>query len=128
MLQYFTLESSLVMFLFIDNNVQLFREMFMRLVAHVETYSQMVRKQITCVSNLDQGLRHCSCDISSQERMSLLTLRSRADIIKPADKGSTTVIMSLEDYLTKVMYHLNNDQFYEKLQKKCHVSNRHLSK
>ena len=26
------------------------------------------------------------------------------------------VVMSLEDYLTKVMCHLNNDQFYEKLQ------------
>ena len=55
--------------------------------------------------------------ISAQERKALTTLRSRTDIvIKPADKGSATVVMSLEDYLAKVMHHLNNEQFYEKLQ------------
>ena len=49
--------------------------------------------------------------------MALSTLRSRTDIvIKPVDKGSATVVMSLEDYRTKVMCHLNNDRFYEKLE------------
>ena len=82
----------------------------------LETYIETVKKQI--ISKLDQGPRHRSRDnISSQERKALSTLRSRTDIvIKPADKGSATVVMSLEDYLTKVMCHLNNDQFYEKLQ------------
>ena len=36
-------------------------------------------------------------------------------MIKPADKGSATVIMSKDDYLTKVMSHLNVANFYEKL-------------
>ena len=36
-------------------------------------------------------------------------------VIKPADKGSATVIMSKEDYLTRVMDHVGNTQFYEKL-------------
>ena len=35
--------------------------------------------------------------------------------MKPADKGSTTVVMSKDDYLTRVMHHLNNTQFHEKL-------------
>ena len=94
-------------------------------VAHVETYIKAVRKQI--ISKLDQGLRYRSHDnISSKERKSLSTLTSTTDIvIKAADKGSTTVIMALDYYLTKVMCHLINDKFYKKLQKKRSVSNRH---
>ena len=82
----------------------------------LETYIQTMRDRI--ISKLDQGPRHRSRDnISAQERKALSTLRSRTDIvIKPADKGSATVVMSLEDYLTKVMCHLNNENFYEKLQ------------
>ena len=34
-------------------------------------------------------------------------------VIKPADKGSATVIISKDDYETKVMDHLNNAQFYD---------------
>ena len=46
----------------------------------------------------------------------MASLWRRSDIvIKPADKGSATVVMSRDDYLTRVMDHLNNTQFYEKL-------------
>ena len=46
----------------------------------------------------------------------LSSLRKRTDIvIKPADKGSATVVMSKDDYLSRVMDHLNNTHFYEKL-------------
>ena len=56
-------------------------------------------------------------NISAQERIALFSLRSRTDIaIEPADKGSAMVILSLEDYLTKVKCYLNNGQLYEKLQ------------
>ena len=128
MLQCFTLESSLLTFLFINNNVELFKEMCIGRIAHFETYIQMVRKQI--ISKLDQCLIHCSRDnISSQETKALSTLRSTTDIvIKPLDKGSDTIVMFSEDYVTKVMCHLNNDQFYEKLPKKRSVSSRHFSK
>ena len=75
-----------------------------------------MRKQT--ISKLYLGPRHRSRDnISSQERKALLTLRFRTNIvIKLADKGPATVVLFLEDYLTKVMRHLNNDQFYENLQ------------
>ena len=55
-------------------------------------------------------------NIGSNERRALSSLRKRTDIvIKRADKGSATVVMSKDDYLTRVMSHLNNMQFYEKL-------------
>ena len=43
-------------------------------------------------------------------------LRSRTDItIKPADKGSATVVMSRQDFLAKVMNHLEKKNFNRKL-------------
>ena len=36
-------------------------------------------------------------------------------MIKLADKGSTTVVMVRDDYLAKVMNHLDNTQLYEQL-------------
>ena len=45
-------------------------------------------------------------------------LRSRPDIsIKPADKHSASVVMSRHDYLARVMSHLQNMDFYCKLDK-----------
>ena len=66
---------------------------------------------------LDRGPTHRSNDnIRSTERKALSSLRKRTDIvIKPADKGSATVVMSKDDYLSRVMHHLNNTHFYEKL-------------
>ena len=52
--------------------------------------------------------------LTSAERKTLLSLRSRADIVsKPADKGSATVVMSRQDCLTKVIS--QNEEFYLKL-------------
>ena len=62
--------------------------------------------------------RRSTDNTSSSERKALSSLRKRSDIvIKPADKGVATVtcIMSRDDYLTRVMSHLDNTQFYEKL-------------
>ena len=39
----------------------------------------------------------------------------RGRVIKPADEGSATVVMSKDDYLTRVMNHLNKTDFYERL-------------
>ena len=53
--------------------------------------------------------------ISSNEQKALSSLRRRTDVvIKPDDKGSATVVMSKDDYLTRVMHHLDNIQLYEK--------------
>ena len=53
---------------------------------------------------------------ASSSLKALSSLRERTDIIiKPANKGLATVVMSKDDYLTTVMSHLDNKQFYEKL-------------
>ena len=51
-------------------------------------------------------------NLTSTERKALFSLRSRSNtVIKPGDKGSATVVMSRQDYLTKVMSHLQNKEF-----------------
>ena len=61
--------------------------------------------------------RHHSDNLTSQERQALASLSTRTDIIiKKADKGLATVVMSHEDYISKVMQHLNDEQHYKKLQ------------
>ena len=82
---------------------------------HVETYVTLVRGEIEHV--LGRGPTHRSNDnISSDERKALSSLRRRTDIvIKIADKGSATVVMFKDDYLTRVMHHLHNTQLYKKL-------------
>ena len=55
-------------------------------------------------------------NLTRPERKAMSSLRTRNDIIvKRADKGSATVVMSKEDYMTKVMQHLNNEQHYREL-------------
>ena len=47
-----------------------------------------------------------------------MNLRRRRDIvIKPADKGSTVVVISKEDYINKVQQQLNDTNYYQKLNK-----------
>ena len=54
--------------------------------------------------------------LTRPERKALSSFRTQNDIIiKQADKGSATVVMSKEDYMTKVMQHLKNEQHYCKL-------------
>ena len=60
----------------------------------LETYIKAIRDDIH--QSLDQSPKHRSSDnLTSKERRALLSLRSRPDIvIKQADKGSVTVVMS----------------------------------
>ena len=54
--------------------------------------------------------------LTRPERQAMSSLRTRNDIIiKRAEKGSATVVMSKEDYMTKVMQYLNNEQHHHKL-------------
>ena len=81
----------------------------------LENYITSVESEIH--RQVNQGPpRHSMDNITSSEWKALSSLRKRSDIvIKPADKGLATVIMSKDDYLARVMSHLNNTQFYEKL-------------
>ena len=54
-------------------------------------------------------------NLTVQEKEALHNLMSRTDIIiKPADKGSATVVMDREWYLRECYRQLENTNFYEK--------------
>ena len=81
----------------------------------LETYVRAVKQDI------DQALHQMSKryrwdNLTSEERKALKSLRSRTDIvIKKADKGSATVVMSREDYIREVRRKLNQEENYRKL-------------
>ena len=81
------------------------------LEAYIKQVAQTVDKE------LHQGPKKFRCDnLSREERQALVSLRTRTDIvIKKADKGSATVIMSRNRYIAEVMKHLENEQHYRKL-------------
>ena len=83
----------------------------------LENYITSIEREIN--RQVNQGpVRRSTDNISSLERKALSSLRRRSDIIiKPADKGSATVVMSKNDNLKRVMQHLNDTQFYERLSK-----------
>jgi hypothetical protein len=56
-------------------------------------------------------------NLSRGERTALVNLRKRQDIIiKPADKGSATVVMDKSAYIQEAHRQLNNANYYKKLQ------------
>ena len=57
-------------------------------------------------------------NLSVMERRALNKLRkNRKIVIKPADKGSATVILSRENYIREAHRQLNNPKYYKKLDK-----------
>ena len=55
-------------------------------------------------------------NLTTEERLALQKLRARTDIIiKPADKGSATVVMSKEAYIREAERQLENETYYHKL-------------
>ena len=83
----------------------------------LETYVKGVRQEI---SRQLQRLRTRGVrdNLSPLERQALKNLRRRQDIvIKPADKGSTVVVLKKEDYITEAERQLRNENHYQKLEK-----------
>lgn len=61
-------------------------------------------------------LRNRQYNIDSGEKLALSTLRNNCDIvIKPADKGSATVIMNKDSYLQEAYRQLYNVNYYQRL-------------
>ena len=82
--------------------------------AALETYIKAIEKDIN-KAVLQSPKKHHD-NLTSEERQALSSLRARTDIvIKKADKGSATVVMSREDYISKVMCHLDDREYYRKL-------------
>ena len=81
----------------------------------LETYIKAIKNDIHRALDHDPR-NHPHKNLTSWERKALLLLRTPTDItIKPANKGSATVVMSRWDYLVKVMSHLENENFYRRL-------------
>ena len=80
----------------------------------LETYIKAVSKDIFDVPRRPSNRK--KDNLTLQERQALRSLSLRTDIvIKRADKGSATVVMSREDYISKVMNHLDNREHYQLL-------------
>ena len=79
----------------------------------LETYIRAVDIDIT--QTLLRYPSHCH-NLTKEERRALRSLMPRTDIvINKADKGSATVTVSREDYISKVRSHLDNKGHYLKL-------------
>ena len=81
-------------------------------VMALETYITAVGRDIT--KTLPRNPSHYD-NLTKEERRALRFFMTRTDIvIRKADKGSATVIMSREDYINKVRRHLDNRDHYLK--------------
>lgn len=69
-------------------------------------------------------LRHFEDNLTSAEREALDELKSNSNIIiKPADKGSATVIMDKTAYVAEAHRQLNNAKYYRKLDRPTYTNN-----
>lgn len=69
------------------------------------------------------NLKNSSPNLTKQEKIALKNLKSDPQIIiKPADKGSATVIMDKQDYLTEGYRQLSNTMHYRKIGEPVHPS------
>jgi len=65
---------------------------------------------------LTRNLKRRGDNLSREEREALTQLQRCTDIvIKPADKGSATVVMSREAYIADAQRQLSNNRYYRKL-------------
>ena len=82
--------------------------------AALESYIKVINDNIQ--EQVQRPRKSRRDNLTKEEREALVSLRSRTDIvIKKADKGSATVVMSREQYTGEVMRQLNNHHHYEKL-------------
>ena len=84
--------------------------------AALETYIRKVRTDVEHQLNRQAKIPHDN--FSSAERTALKNLRQQNDIkciIKPADKGSTVVVLSRQDYIHEANRPLNNTTYYQQL-------------
>jgi hypothetical protein len=69
-------------------------------------------------------LRHFEENLTSGEPEALTELKNNKNIIiKPADKGSATVIMDKTAYVAEALRQLNNTKYYRKLDRPTYINN-----
>ena len=82
--------------------------------AVLETYIKKVRMDVEHL--LEVNNKRCKNNLLSVKGNALWNLQQQTDIvIKPADEGSTVVMLSKEDYIKEADRQLNNHTYYQKL-------------
>ena len=70
------------------------------------------------------ALRSCRDNLTPSERSAIAELRRNSDIvIKPADKGSATVVVDRSAYITEAYRQLHNPHYYRKLDRAIYPDN-----
>lgn len=86
------------------------------------TESVLHRRHI--INNAYAVLRNYQDNLSSEERRAIQQLRKDTTIIiKPADKGSATIVMDRRAYITEAYRQLNNPLYYRKLDQPIYMDN-----
>jgi len=86
-------------------------ETVQKIIDSTETILQNYKTFETSVT-----LRNTKNNLSVDERTALLRLKNKAEIvIKPADKGSATVVINRSDYVAEAHRQLHNTHYYEQL-------------
>ena len=86
-------------------------EIVQKIIDSTETTLQNYKTSETSVT-----LRNTKNNLSTEERKALLGLKNNTEIvIKPADKGSATVVINRSDYVAEAYRQLHNTHYYEQL-------------
>ena len=82
----------------------------------LNTYVDAIKHDILTVVNRNHSCNHITDNLTKDERQALRNLKKRQDIIiKPADKGSGTVVMDKSWYIDECNRQLNDAKFYRQL-------------
>jgi hypothetical protein len=88
------------------------------------TTEKLIRHRRTTPDGLQLVLRDFTDNLSVEERTALSDLKNNSDIIiKPADKGSATVVMDKAAYITEAHRQLDNPKYYKRLDRPIYVDN-----
>ena len=83
---------------------------------HLNAYTDELRQDIK--DNIQKDNRVIWKNLSQRERSALHRLNKNKDIaIKAADKGGTTVIMDSSEYFKEATRQLQNEQYYQKVER-----------
>ena len=85
---------------------------------HLLNYFDFLKNDLEIFNNEVFTITNKKCNLTPEEKHCLRNLSKNDNIvIKKADKGGSIVIMNREDYLKKVYEHLDNENYYRKINK-----------
>lgn len=96
----------------------------LRTVDNIVTSTENFLKRYRIVNNRNVFLRNFRDNLTSAERKAISELRRNQNIIiKPADKGSATVVINKSAYINEIYRQLHNPSYYRKLDQPIYSAN-----